>query len=139
MILGYINQQLVELGIWFWVFFFNLLVPFVFNVILQIKKEKEKSSINLIKIKPNTPLMNKTLNEHQDLIENAQIDHGTAEDWSWRFGMDSEVEAAMALSGWMWRWRCVYWRWLDLTIGEDLKLFGYMVNVRFIWISGEMY
>ena len=137
MILGYINQQLVELGIWFWVFFFNLLVPFVFNVILQIKKEKEKSSINLIK--PNTPLMNKTLNEHQDLIENAQIGHGTAEDWSWRFGMDSEVKAAMALSSWMWRWRCVYWRWLDLTIGEDLKLFGYMGNVRFIWISGEMY
>ena len=27
--------------------------------------------------------MNKTLNEHQDLIENAQIGHGTAEDLEW--------------------------------------------------------
>ena len=69
-------------GTWYLIldffFFFNLLVPFAFNVILQNKKEKEKSSINLIK--PNTPLMNKTLNEHQDLVENAQIGHGTAED-----------------------------------------------------------
>ena len=37
-----------------------------------------KSSINLIK--PNIPLMNKTLNEPQDLIENAQTGHGTVED-----------------------------------------------------------
>ena len=56
----------------------------------KLKKIKEKISINLIK--PNTPLMNKTLNELQDLIENAQASHGTTEDWSWRFGMDSELK-----------------------------------------------
>ena len=44
----------------------------------KLKKIKEKISINLIK--PNTPLMNKTLNEPQDLIENAQASHGTTED-----------------------------------------------------------
>ena len=68
-------------GTWYLIlgfFFFYLLVPFVFNVILQFKKEKEKSSINLIK--PNTPLMNKTLNEPQDLIENAQTGRSIAKD-----------------------------------------------------------
>ena len=69
-------------GIWYLIlgffFFFNLLVPFAFNVILQNKKEKEKSSINLIK--PNTPLMNKTLNEPQDLIENVQTGRSIAKD-----------------------------------------------------------
>ena len=80
MILGYINQQLVELGIWFWVFSFSSICWYHLHLMLfyKIKKEKEKSSINLIK--PNTPLMNKTLNETQDLIENAQTGRSIAKD-----------------------------------------------------------
>ena len=70
--------------------------------------------------------MNKTLNEPQDLIKNAKTGHGTVED----------LEGIVKLKRpWHSRVECeggsVYIG-LDLTIGEDLKLFGYMGNVRFI-------
>ena len=66
----------------FGVFFFSSICGYHLHLMLFYKlkkeKEKEKSSINLIK--PNTPLMNKTLNEPQDLMKNAQTGHGIAED-----------------------------------------------------------
>ena len=52
-------------------------MPFVFNAILQIKKEKRKKFYQSHQAQ--CPLMNKTLNKPQDLIKNAQTGHNIAE------------------------------------------------------------